>query len=150
MEYFDPILSDRFWAKVHVVANASTFPGPCWIWSGSKNDRGYGKMNLAKRLTYAHRISLSAHLGRPVDASLQVDHRCRVRLCVNPAHLEEVTARVNLLRGNTITARNASRTHCPRGHEYSEGNLEKSGLKKGWRMCIKCRRLLARERKATR
>lgn len=47
-----------------------------------------------------------------------VDHLCGVTLCVNPAHLEVVTHRTNILRGNSPQAANARKTHCPRGHPY--------------------------------
>lgn len=59
----------------------------------------------------------------PVASGLTIDHLCRVRDCCNPEHLEPVTHRENLLRGDTVSARNVAKTHCPQGHPYSGENL---------------------------
>jgi hypothetical protein len=71
----------------------------CWNWTGS-TDRGYGKIGLRRGVAplYAHRVSYEFHVG-PIPAGLQLDHLCRNRSCVNPAHLEPVTQRENLARG---------------------------------------------------
>jgi hypothetical protein len=53
---------------------------------------------------------------------LTIDHLCRVRHCVNPDHLEAVTCRENLLRGETLQAANVAKTECPQGHPYDEEN----------------------------
>jgi hypothetical protein len=75
----------------------------CWEWTGSHNYKGYGHCYLAGRLLGAHRVVWTL-LRSEVPRGLVLDHLCRVRHCVNPAHLEAVTVRVNTLRGNGPTA----------------------------------------------
>lgn len=65
----------------------------CWIWPGKPTAAGYGKYGDAS----AHRASYEAFVG-PIPKGAQIDHRCRVRRCVNPDHLEVVTAQENLAR----------------------------------------------------
>lgn len=66
----------------------------CWIWQFNRNPKGYGTWNgrLAHSLVYERLV------GR-VPAGLELDHICRVRPCVNPAHLEIVTHTENIRRG---------------------------------------------------
>jgi hypothetical protein len=105
----------RFWPKVE--KNGPLWQGtPCWLWLGVIDRHGYGQYHRYR----AHRVAFFLTHGYwPPD---DLDHLCRVHNCVNPAHLEPVTRRVNLLRGETVTARNAAVTHCPAGHEYSPEN----------------------------
>lgn len=110
----------------------------CWEWTGARNAYGYGVFKLDGRVVMAHRFSYEAEVGLIPDG-LQLDHLCRVRHCVNPAHLEPVTSRENLLRGSTITAANAAKTHCKRGHEFTPENTYVD--KKGRRDCRACRRV---------
>lgn len=107
----------------------------CWVWTAGTNDGGYGRFtpSRAEGAQAAHRWSYVHHVG-PIADGLTIDHRCRVRLCVNPAHLEAVTLRENLLRGNTAAARNAAKTRCPQGHPYDGTN------KRGARTCSTCHR----------
>lgn len=63
----------------------------------------------------AHRFAYERFVGT-IPAGLQIDHLCRTRLCVNPAHLEPVTNRENVLRGLAAT-----RTHCAKGHPVIDG-----------------------------
>jgi hypothetical protein len=100
----------RFWAKVDKS-------GECWLWTASLTKDGYGKFGPAA----PHRFSYELMVG-PIPEGLQIDHLCRVRHCVNPAHLEAVSGRENTMRGNTITAQNFAKTHCPVGHAFDEAN----------------------------
>lgn len=68
-----------------------------------------------------HRVAYKEFVG-PIADEVVLDHLCRNRACVNVAHLEPTTDRVNILRGDTIAARNAAKTHCPQGHPYDEVN----------------------------
>jgi hypothetical protein len=72
----------------------------------------------------------------PIPEGLTIDHLCRNRGCVNPAHLEAVTNRTNLLRGDGIAALNARKTHCKRGHEFTPENTYV--WREGTRACRAC------------
>ena len=111
----------------------------CWLWTGSLNRNGYGRVRHpdTQRDVVAHRLVYEAARG-PIPTGLQLDHLCRVRRCVNPAHLEPVTQRENLLRGETITAASAAATVCPAGHPYRGDNLYINP--KGHRFCRTCHR----------
>ena len=68
----------------------------CWLWCGGANQStGYGSFSPRHgRTEMAHRIAYELARG-PIPPGLVIDHRCKVRLCVNPAHLEAVTQQVN-------------------------------------------------------
>lgn len=117
-------MSERFWSKVDKTAT-------CWLWTAGKNSGGYGVTYASGRAMVAHRWAYESEVG-PIPAGLQLDHLCRVRHCVNPAHLEPVTIRENVLRGVGLSAHNARKTHCPRGHEYDRQYRD------GVRRCRKC------------
>lgn len=69
----------------------------CWIWQRPPGRNGYGRLSIDNRPTYAHRVAWELHRG-PIPEGLTIDHLCRVRLCVNPDHLEPVTLAENALR----------------------------------------------------
>lgn len=85
----------------------------------------------------AHRVSYETFVG-PIPAGLTLDHLCRNTLCINPAHLEPVTIKENVLRGDGPTARNARKTHCDRGHAFDETNTGPNA--NGGRSCRACKR----------
>jgi HNH endonuclease len=114
----DPVLeADRFMSKV--VWNGDE--DECWTWEGALN-KAYGYFWSGGRMRGAHRVAHELFIG-PIPSGLDVDHLCRNRRCVSPAHLEAVTHVENLHRGDTVTARHAAVTHCPVGHPYSGDNL---------------------------
>ena len=113
----------------------------CWLWIGNLESKGYGKFYIGGRPKKAHRISYELAKG-PIPAGLEPDHKCRVRCCVNPDHLEAVTHRENMKRG---VFPQSSRTHCPSGHPYDESNTY---IKKGLRSCRACQALRMREARA--
>lgn len=90
----------------------------CWLWQGWINPGGYGRALFNRYSGQAHRLSYEIHVG-PIPEGLTLDHLCRVRHCVNPAHLEPVTHRENVRRGRNAATK---RTHCPHGHPYDEAN----------------------------
>lgn len=101
--------ADRFWSKVRKTET-------CWFWDAYRNHEGYGSYHGPDGVrTTAHRIAWVL-TGRTIPDGYHLDHLCRVRECVNPAHLDPVTPRENALRGNTLQAANAAKTHCPVGH----------------------------------
>lgn len=72
--------------------------GGCWVWQGAKRG-GYGRVKLAGKTQEAHRVSYEFHIGHIPDG-LVLDHLCRNRACINPAHLEPVTQEENIRRGD--------------------------------------------------
>ena len=110
------------------------FTDSCWLWRGALA-HGYGRFRVEGRLVGAHRYAYEFCVG-PIPDGLQIDHLCRVRHCVNPDHMEPVTQRVNILRGEGLAAQHARATHCPHGHPYDKGNTI---LSKGKRFCRICR-----------
>jgi HNH endonuclease len=111
-----PTLSDA--QTLSLDQRISTGPG-CWVWTGYRNPTsGYGTIKFTgTKGFYAHRLVYELLVG-PIPEGLQLDHLCRNRWCVNPSHMEPVTQRENLLRGDTVVAKNAAKTHCLRGHLF--------------------------------
>lgn len=117
----------------------------CWNWIGYVMPNGYGYY----KKDYAHRLVYEALAGF-IEKSMQIDHLCRNRRCCNPRHLEEVTARDNLLRSPiTVASINAAKTHCPKGHPLSGDNLlirRKQGGRYLTRACRECHNCRQRKR----
>lgn len=103
-------VSERFWSKVEKTSS-------CWLWIGACNSHGYGHLGIEGRTVPAHRMAYELLVG-PIPNSLTLDHLCRNRPCVNPAHLEPVSIQVNVLRGVGISASHARKNHCKRGHVF--------------------------------
>ena len=112
----------------------------CWNWTRFPTSNGYGLVQFDGKLRLVHRVIWNLKVG-PIPNGLHIDHLCRNRKCVNPAHLELVTPRENILRGIGITAKNAVKTHCLRGHPLSGTNLHtrKSPTGRVWRSCRRCK-----------
>lgn len=139
--YGDPLgvkatVVDRFWQRVQITNS-------CWLWTGTKTDAGYGYLIVGKRVR-AHRFSWEL-AGNEIPDELELDHLCRVRACVNPAHLEPVTRRENQLRGNTFARKRAEQTACIHGHPFDAANTYIA--KNGTRHCRTCAREGARRRR---
>jgi len=114
------------------------FTDSCWLWAAPDASLGYGQFWIGTRKVYAHRWIYEFCVGSIPDG-LQIDHLCRVRHCVNPDHLEPVTVRENILRGEGLPARLARQTHCKWGHEFTEENTYRSS-RHGCRNCRACHR----------
>jgi hypothetical protein len=112
-------------------------PGECWLWTGNQT-HGYGSIRVEGHHLRVHRVVYEAMRG-PIPEGLTIDHLCRVRNCVNPAHLEPVTAVENVMRGETITGINARKTHCVHGHPFDAENTRIRP--DGSRACRECKRL---------
>ena len=118
---------DRFWAKVQKTDT-------CWLWTAAINPKGYGQFKHGN-MVYAHRFSYEQAKG-PIPKGLQIDHLCRVRHCVNPDHLEAVSRRTNILRGEGFAAKQHRQTHCKNGHLLIRENIYVN--KEGHRRCKIC------------
>jgi len=111
----------------------------CWAWTDALGIHGYGYLKVDGKRRRAHRLAYNHFVG-PIPAGLVLDHLCRNRGCVNPAHLEAVTQKVNANRGLT-GANMRNKTHCPKGHEYTPENTR---IVSGSRHCRTCHRARAR------
>ena len=108
--------------------------GGCWLWSRSRSKDGYGWASYRNKTYQAHRLSYSLVVGEPPVGS-HLDHLCRIRHCVNPAHLQPVSPAENLRRSPYTPA---GTTQCVKGHELSEWH--------GQRRCLVCKREYERVR----
>ncbi len=131
---------DRFMKFVSPEPNSG-----CWLWTGAYFqgpwDRTYGMfwMGEKRRAAAAHRVSYELHRTSIPDG-MYIDHRCRVKECVNPDHLRVVTPQVNVLENNdSVCSVNAQKTHCKRGHEFTAENTR---AVVGGRECKICRRAI--------
>lgn len=108
----------------------------CWIYTGGRNDAGYGVISINRRPHYAHRITYEGYITTIPDG-LELDHLCRVRACCNPWHLEPVTHAVNMARGHFNNSYQARLTQCPAGHPYDKANtyLYPDGRHRACRAC---------------
>ena len=104
----------------------------CWLYTGANSGNGYGRYSR----NYVHREMYEAMVG-PIPEGYQIDHLCRVRRCCNPAHLEAVTQRENILRGSGLGAIASREQRCIRGHDLSNPTVVRE-RPDGGRYCIPC------------
>ena len=114
----------------------------CWLWQASLNSRGYGLISAGGKLMLAHRYAYLAYTGE-LDNSLQIDHRCMNKACVNPDHLAQVTSRENNRRSGNVSGENARRINCKHGHPLHGDNLIIRS--DGKRACRACKKRTSRE-----
>lgn len=114
----------------------------CWEYQGARHVNT--KHGIFGYTVQGHTTTFRVHkwvyentVG-PVPDGLVLDHLCRNPPCCNPSHLEPVTQGENVLRGEGIAARNARKTHCHKGHEFTGGNFRVDTL--GRRVCRVCKR----------
>jgi len=117
---------DSYWGRYEVEADkrfAASWkaqPSGCHQWTRPPRG-GYGSFTYRGKERFAHRWIYEQANG-PIPKGLEIDHLCRNQLCVNVEHLEAVTHRENVLRGDNFTARKARQTHCIHGHPFDEEN----------------------------
>ena len=66
----------------------------CWLWKAGTVSAGYGTFSVDNRTRAAHRVAYEMWVA-PIEPGTVIHHTCAVRLCVNPAHLQAVTAHEN-------------------------------------------------------
>ena len=167
----NPSVAERFWAKTRIAADcvcrictATGEPAEkCIVWTAAEKANGYGAFWNGTRTLRAHRFAYELAIG-PVPDGLELDHLCRIRNCVNPAHLEPVTREENRRRGlhGVLSHQRKARppspgltlpsTHCRNGHEYTPENTAVLPPSKshpnGRRRCRTCRRAQRRRERA--
>ncbi len=84
---------ERFWRD----CDSST--DGCWLWKGAFTGAGYGQIYVNGKVVYTHRYAYTVIAGKAIPEGHDLDHLCRNRLCANPDHLEAVTRKENLRRG---------------------------------------------------
>lgn len=122
---------NRFWDKVNIKSDTE-----CWEWTACTDGRGYGAFSMKNKAQKAYRVSYELTFGA-IPKGFDIDHLCRNTLCVNPKHLEAVSHRENVMRGNSFMAKKAKQTHCSHGHEYTPEN---TGKHHGRRYCKACQK----------
>lgn len=132
------MLSKRFTQKVEITPT-------CWNWKACITKDGYGYFRTENGMSFAHRVAYEHHHGIKIKSGLEIDHLCRNRKCVNPAHLEVVTKYENWIRGFSFSKINKMKTHCLRGHPLSGDNLGVGNKRP--RVCKACDRLRHRHKK---
>lgn len=127
----------------------------CWLWTGAVHKQhGYGRFSFMGKARNAHRVLFELYKGKPND-EMDIDHLCRVRSCVNPYHLEQVTRSINATRGlagkrpNPKAAENAKnyfykQTKCKNGHDRTDANIY---MYRGHRLCKLCMKASASKHK---
>jgi hypothetical protein len=106
----------------------------CWLWNGAKTQGGYATVYVDGRLTSGHRFMFEQITGA-IPESYELDHKCSVRHCINPDHLEPVLHKENIRRGAGPMFRNGL---CQRGHVIAETGVHISGKHQ---RCLACRKL---------
>lgn len=124
----DRLATRRWWKDVAVGE-----PDECWPWLLSVGNHGYGNTYDGKR-RLAHRVAWAMHHQQQIPDGMTIDHICRNRVCCNPNHLRLLPNVVNATDNGQ-----GRKTHCPRGHEYTEENTRMNA--KGHRFCRACQKI---------
>lgn len=92
----------------------------CWDWQCGRFSRnGYGRVKCeGGHERVAHRVVYEELVG-PIPAGHILDHLCERRSCVNPAHMEPVTHRINTLRGKAVLFKTAAEYQIKEVHSLA-------------------------------
>lgn len=123
----------------------------CWQWTAASTASGYGRLRVGSRVGYAHVLMYEEMVG-PIPNGWDVDHECHNeaaalglctetpclhQLCCRPDHLDPKPRKDNLNASPLTQASiNKAKTHCKRGHEFTEENTRIK--ENGWRSCKQC------------
>jgi|JI9StandDraft_1071089.scaffolds.fasta_scaffold336360_1 hypothetical protein len=111
----------------------------CQFWLHDFVTGGYGRSCVGRTKVLAHRLSYVLYNGE-IGEGLTIDHKCNQPSCINPNHLQAITMRENTLRGTSFSAVNSKKTHCSRGHEYTEETIFRyRDGRRECKICIKAR-----------
>ncbi len=116
----------------NIIVNPET---ACWLWAGAITGAGYGALQANHKYYLAHRASYMVFVG-PIPEGKVIDHLCGTPRCVSPHHLQAVSVRTNIVRGGNT---NRDKTHCAKGHEFSEENTLFEYDNRGVYVFRKCR-----------
>lgn len=143
-ECHEKVIFDRIMARVEKTE------GGCWKWKGASNPLGYGKIGvrMPSPKTYATHVFVYRHIVGSVPDGMELDHTCRNPGCCNPDHLEPVTHKENVLRGNCVASAVRRTGQCKRGHEMSNENVYV--FPDGRRQCRECRKVARESSRARR
>jgi hypothetical protein len=110
---------------------------PCWIFIGATGSKGYGRIWDGNVVTSAHILAARLWL-KDFTSTLCVLHKCDIRTCFNPDHLF-MGSKLDNNRDMVAKKRhnNTKKTHCKRGHEFSEANTMYNSFS-GSRICRIC------------
>jgi hypothetical protein len=120
-------LPNHIEAKIHPEPNTG-----CWLWAGQIMSNGYGRITVKRKTTLLHRFVYNTLIGK-IPSGLVIDHKCRIKCCCNPEHLEPVTNQENLARGV------AARPYCKHGHLF-DSTRTATGIGR-FRNCKTCVRI---------
>lgn len=139
--------------KARIAAGIEVSDTGCWNWTKALHPDGYGLIRIGSRqdgtrkLVFAHRLAFSLY-KRPIADGEEITHTCGANSggansgganfgCVNPDHLK-ATTHGDIVRSGRAPGMQASKTHCPHGHEYTGSNTY--CYPDGRRACRACRR----------
>ena len=123
--------------KARLLAKRAISDHGCWEWTGSRfAGKPYGQIKIGSKNWRVHRLAYTVWV-RPIPPGMTIDHVCRNGSCFNPDHLDEVTIRINTLRGLGPSAVNGRRKRCVNGHPLEGDNLLMVGDRRRCRTCAR-------------
>lgn len=122
----------------------------CWIWQGPLMSSGYGIIftSSPKQSFSTHRVMLEAWLDREIRIGMEVHHICENKRCCNPKHMREVTHAEHMkIHWQNYTSK---KTHCPKGHPYSQTRYLDSAGRQRCRVCQRKANAVSKARRKVR